>query len=143
MLDSLRSYPYTIGVDVTFRDLDALGHVNNSVYLTYLETARITYLIHLLELKAPAGLPIIMAEANVAYKSPAFFGERLAVGVGVSRFGGKSFDMLYRVEAADGRLVALGKTVQVMYDYEAARTIPVPEELRERVRAFQGEWRAP
>jgi acyl-CoA thioester hydrolase len=51
--------------------------------------------------------------------------------------------MLYRVEAADGRLVALGKTVQVMYDYEAARTIPVPEELRERVRAFQGDWRAP
>src|SRR5215475_15512356 len=77
MTDLIHPYPYTITVEVSFRDLDALGHVNNAVYLTYMETARIKYLVDLLDLKALGELPVILAEASCTYKSPAFFGERL------------------------------------------------------------------
>jgi acyl-CoA thioester hydrolase len=143
MSDLTHPYPFTVTIEVSFRDLDALGHVNNAVYLTYMETARIKYLVELLGLKSLHELPVIMAEATCAYKSPAFFGEQLAVGVGVSRFGAKSFDMAYRIAAGEGRLVALARTVQVMYDYAAGRTIAVPEDLKARVRAFQGQWQAP
>jgi acyl-CoA thioester hydrolase len=135
-------YPYTVEIEVAFRDLDAMGHVNNAVYLSYMETARIKFLVELLELKSLQSMPLIMAEASCSYKSPAFFGERLAVGLGVTRFGTKSFDMAYRI-AADGRLVALARTVQVMYDYAAARTIAVPESFKQRVLAYQGAWQAP
>jgi acyl-CoA thioesterase FadM len=51
--------------------------------------------------------------------------------------------MVYRILAGDGRLVALGRSVQVMYDYPAARAIPVPESFKERVRVFQGAWQPP
>ena len=137
-----RFYPYTLEIEVTFRDLDAQGHVNNAVYVTYLETARIKFLVELLALKGLQGMPVIMAELNCSYRSPAFFGERLTVGVGISRFGIKSFDMAYRITAGDGRLVAVAKTVQVMYDYAAAQTIPVPDSFKQRVRAYQGDWQA-
>jgi acyl-CoA thioester hydrolase len=108
-----------------------------------METARIKFLVELLELKGLQLLPVIMAEATCAYKSPAFFGERLTVGVGISRFGSKSFDMAYRIESADGRLVAVAKTVQVMYDYAAAQTMPVPESFRQRVQLYQRDWQVP
>jgi acyl-CoA thioester hydrolase len=120
-----------------------MGHVNNAVYLSYLENARIKYLVGLLELNGLGNMPLIMAEAQISYKAPAFFGEQLTVGTGVSRFGVKSFDMLYRITGGDGRLVVLAKTVQVAYDYAAGTTIPVPDALKARILAFQSGWQPP
>ncbi|MBK9714593.1 MAG: acyl-CoA thioesterase [Kouleothrix sp.] len=143
MTGSAQSFPYCVEIEVLFRDLDAMGHVNNAVYLSYLETARIKFLVDLLGLRDLSELPVILAEATISYKSPALFGERLTIGCGISRFGGKSFDMIHRIEAGDGRLVALSRTVLVMYDYATAATIAVPEDLKQRVRALQGGWQAP
>jgi acyl-CoA thioester hydrolase len=142
-MTSSQPFPYIITVEVAFRDLDAMGHVNNAVYLSYLETARIKFLIELLGLNGPGDMPLIMAEAQVSYKAPAFFGEQLTIGTGVSRFGIKSFDMVYRITGGDGRLVVLAKTVQVAYDYAAGATVAVPDSLKARVQAFQGAWQAP
>lgn len=143
MTGSAQSFPYCVEIEVLFRDLDAMGHVNNAVYLSYLETARIKFLVDLLGLRDLSELPVILAEATISYRSPALFGERLTVGCGISRFGGKSFDMIHRIDTRDGRLVALSRTVLVMYDYATAATIAVPEDLKQRVRALQGDWRAP
>lgn len=138
-----RDYPYHIDVEVAFHDLDAMGHVNNSTYFVYMETARIKYLID--ELGADMGrtpISMVVAEASCTYHSPAFRRERLVVGVGVGRMGNKSFDLLYRIEAPD-RLVAAGKTVQVAYDYDKDRPVPLPEDFRTVVRAYQGDWEPP
>ncbi len=140
MLERAESFPYKVVIEVAFRDLDAMGHVNNAVYLSYMETARIKFLVDLLAVTSLHDLPVIMAEATCTFKAPAFFGEQLTVGVGVSRFGSKSFDMTYRIDAGDGRLIALGRTVQVMYDYAAAQTIVMPEDFKAKVLAFQGDW---
>ena len=140
MAERAESFPYRVTIEVPFRDLDAMGHVNNAVYFSYMETARIKFLVDLLAVTSLHDLPVIMAEATCTFKAPAFFGEQLTVGVGLSRFGSKSFDMTYRIDAGDGRLIALGKTVQVMYDYAAARTIVVPEAFKAKVLAFQGAW---
>ena len=142
MTDLAQSFPYKVIIEVAFRDLDAMGHVNNAVYLSYMETARIKFLVELLAVTSLHDLPVIMAEATCTFKAPAFLGEQLIVGGGVSRFGSKSFDMIYRIDAGDSRLIALGKTVQVMYDYAAARTLVVPEDFKAKVLAFQGEWAA-
>lgn len=136
-------YPFVHTVEVTFRDLDVLGHVNHAVYFTYMETARWKYLRRLFEIQKPQELPVIVVQVSCTYRSPAFLGETLYVGVGISRFGNKSFDMVYRLEGADGRLVAEGLTVQVMYDYQAGRTFPVPEAFKARVAAWQKEWQLP
>ena len=142
MSELAQSFPYKITIEVPFRDLDAMGHVNNAVYFSYMETVRIKFLIDLLAVTSVHDLPVIMAEATCTFKAPAFLGEQLIVGGGISRFGSKSFDMIYRIDAGDGRLIALGKSVQVMYDYTAARTLVVPEDFKAKVLAFQGEWAA-
>jgi acyl-CoA thioester hydrolase len=133
------SFPFHITVEVTFRDLDAMGHVNHAVYLTYMETARTKFMMELLELREPADMPVILAEVTCTYHSPAFFGEHLTIGLGVSRFGTKSFDIAYDIRGADGRAVASGKTVMVMYDYQGGQTIPIPAELKAKIHSLQGD----
>lgn len=142
------TYPYEMTMEVAFRDIDAMGHVNNAVFFAYFETIRIKYIGEILEESGLLAselldLPLILVEANCIYKSPALLTEILHVGTGISRFGNKSFDMLYRVQGEDGRLVAYGKTVQVMYDYVSRSAFPIPEDVRDYVRRRQNDWRAP
>lgn len=142
---SYTNFPYEISLEVAFRDIDAMGHVNNAVFFAYFEMVRIKYLGEIMESSGLLGtelldLPLILVEASCTYKSPALLTEILHIGTGISRFGTKSFDMLYRVQGQDGRLVAYGRTVQVMYDYVARSAFPIPEEVRRYVDAFQRGW---
>lgn len=142
------TYPYEIALEVAFRDIDAMGHVNNAVFFAYYETVRIKYLGEIMERSGLMGtelldLPLILVEANCVYRSPALLTEVLHIGTGVSRWGNKSFDMLYRVMGADGRLVAYGKTVQVMYDYITRSAFPIPSEVRRYVEEYQRGWEPP
>lgn len=142
---NLTTFPYEITLEVAFRDIDAMGHVNNAVFFAYYETVRIKYLGEIMERSGLLGtelldLPLILVEANCIYKSPALLTEVLHIGAGVSRFGTKSFDMLYRVQGQDGRLVAYGRTVQVMYDYITRSAFSIPESLRHYVEEYQNGW---
>jgi len=88
-------------------------------------------------------MPLILVQATCSYKSPALLGETLQVGVGLSRFGTKSFDLVYRILGEDGRLIAYGKTVQVMYDYGSRSAYAIPEKIKAQVKTMQGNWRPP
>jgi acyl-CoA thioester hydrolase len=137
----LAAYPYIHWIDVRFRDLDSLGHVNNAVYATYLESARIGFYQHLTQMRLE-DLNLILAELTISYKAPAFFGDRLAVGARVAAFGTKSFVMEYAIaRASDDALIASGRSVLVMYDYAAGKSVPVPDSFRQRVAQAQGEVR--
>lgn len=140
MPTTAHDFPCVIPTEVAFRDIDAMGHVNNAVYLTYLETARIKFLHQAGAIARLGEIPLILAEVTVTYKSPAHFGELLAIGLGVPRFGTKSFEFAYQIDGGDGRLVALARTVVVAYDYASATTVPVPERLKQQVLAFQAGW---
>ena len=110
---------------VRFADVDAMGHVNNAVYLTYVEQARIAFV----GATTLDELAMIVARAEIDFRSPARFGEEIEVGVRPARFGTKSFDLEYELRAG-GRLVAEAKTVCVAYDYSRHETIEIPDEWR-------------
>ena len=123
---------------VMFRDLDALGHVNNVAFLAFLEDARVEYwrvLRREFDLKK---INFILAEITCKYHSPAYFGERLVIGIRVRNLGTKSFQFEYRVEdRASGRLVVEARSVQVMYDYQNQQSVPVDEPTRRAVAAVE------
>lgn len=135
-------FPFEEKIEVVFRDIDALGFVNNAVFFQYFETVRIKYVYRFFESSDVLDLdvPLILVHASCEYKSPAVLGEVLAVGIGVSRFGHKSFDLVYRVEGEDGRFIATGKTIQVMYDYDSNAAFAIEEGIKQKVWAFQGDW---
>ena len=119
---------------VRFRDLDPMGHVNNAVFLTYLESARTAFLIDLGLATGLEDLAIIVARVEIDFRSPARFGDAIEVGVRPRRLGKKSFDLEYEVRAGE-RLLAEAKSVCVGYDYGSRETILLPSAWRERMAA--------
>jgi acyl-CoA thioester hydrolase len=140
---SSHPFPFYTEIATRFRDLDAFGHVNNAVYFTYMETARFRFLQQFLTIDEPADASVILGEAQCRFLSPVLFDETLRVGVAVSRFGNKSFDILYHFFAEDGMLVAAGLTAMVMYNYATQETLAIPDDFRQRILDFQGGWRPP
>jgi acyl-CoA thioester hydrolase len=134
---SMDGYHYVQRREVEFRDVDTAEHVNNAVYLTYLETARIGYLREALGDGFLYQLSLILAHVTVDFRSPARFPETLEIGSRVPRVGTKSFAMDHEVRGADGRLVVEASSVLVAYDYEADASMPVPEEWRRRLDAYE------
>lgn len=133
-------YRHRTTLQVRFRDIDAFGHVNNAVFLSYLELARIRYLLDVLRPAAPFDrLPLILARVELDFRSPIAFGEEVPVDTRVDRVGRTSFAMSHRMTALpEGRLVGDAQTVLVTYDYASARPIPVPDEWRRRFGEHEG-----
>ena len=119
-----------------FRDLDPMAHVNNAVYLTWMENARIEFLRALgaFDEVDTTGMTMILARTEVDFRSPVTFGEQVEVGVRASRFGTKSFDLEYTLRVGE-RLVAEAKTVLVAYDYATNSAKEIPTEWRQRLAA--------
>ena len=130
-----------VPIEVTFRDTDAMGHANNAVYLTWFENGRFGYWRAMLGQDADYGeVPFVLGRAEVDYRTPAYVGEQLRLGVRLSRIGARSFDLVYRLERTDdGGIVAEGKTIQVMYDYTTAASMPMPDDFRARLVEIDGD----
>ena len=133
----MEGFRFVCPQDVTFRDLDVFGHVNNAVYLTYIENARIGYLREVLGIESLDDLLVIVARVNIDFRSRASLGETLEVGTRVSRIGTKSFDVEHEIHGPDGRLVARAETTLVTFDYRGDATMPVPDLWRERIEAYE------
>jgi len=115
---------------VRFRDVDSMGHVNNAVFLTYLEEARIAFLL-------PLGAEVssmILARVEIDFRAPLRMGDEVEIGVRPANVGTKSFELEYEVRSRDV-VAAKAKTVIVSFDYESGRSIEVPESWREALAA--------
>ncbi|MCI0421576.1 MAG: acyl-CoA thioesterase [Acidobacteria bacterium] len=131
-------FKFSTNIEVRFRDLDALGHVNNAVYLTYFEIARLHYWKQLFGIEAFDRYSFVVVRAECNYRSPAHSGEMLKVLAKVSELKNSSFIFEYQiVEVQTGRLVADGLTVQACFDPEEKKTRPIPHELRKRILDFE------
>jgi acyl-CoA thioester hydrolase len=135
-LDGFRS---VVELQVQFRDLDALGHVNNAVYASYLETGRLEYFAALSESEDITAFSLILAELTITYKSPAFLRETLLVGTRVTEIRNSSFILEGQiVDKKSQRLVATSRAVLVHYDYTENRSKPVPQAWRELISTLEG-----
>ncbi|MCX6019538.1 MAG: thioesterase family protein [Chloroflexi bacterium] len=115
-----------------FSDIDVYGHVNNAVYLTYFEEARVAFgnIAGLRRLYSRT-CSTIVAHAEVDYKAPAFLGDELHIDVATGTVGRSSFEYQYEVRRpASGTRIAIGRTVQVCFNFELGAVVRVPEEWR-------------
>jgi acyl-CoA thioester hydrolase len=122
---------------VRFGDCDPLGHVNNAKYLTYLEQARIVLWGAQLGFKSrrmaegPRGQGFILARCEVDFRAQAHDGDHLEVRLALGGFGRSTATYEYEiVDLSDGRLVVAARTVQVWFDYDASRSVPLTDELK-------------
>lgn len=136
----LADYPVRLEIPVAWGEMDALGHVNNVVYIRYLESARISYLLQvgLEDFMGQGQIGPILASIQCKYKSPVTFPDTLIIGTRVTALGEDRMTMHHRlVSAAQKRIVAEGEGVVVSYDYVARKKAPLPDSLRRKILAAE------
>jgi acyl-CoA thioester hydrolase len=117
-------FPHVRRERVRFRDCDSMGHVNNAVYSTYLEEARIDVVGSL--------DAFILARVEIDFRAELHAGEEIETRTRVGRIGTKSFDLEHEIRSGE-RLVAEARSVLVAYDYEANASVPLSDALLERL----------
>jgi acyl-CoA thioester hydrolase len=129
----MNDFSFEHEIEVRFRDLDAMGHVNHAVFLSYMEQARVAYWQRVTGLDGIVR-QFILARVECDYRAPVTLGERVIVRLRVSRLGRSSFTLEYELLNARTRaVVANASTVMVMYDYEAGRGVPISDEMRSKL----------
>ena len=124
-------WPFSLEMKVLFRDLDAMAHVNNAVYFTYLEQARTEYYFKMIGKTKVYDLDFIVASAKCDYKSSASIHDKVIVHVRPAKVGKTSWTFQYEIrEKKSNRLIAEAETVQVAYDYKKGKKKKINPKLR-------------
>ncbi|HLQ42672.1 MAG TPA: thioesterase family protein [Thermoplasmata archaeon] len=127
---------FTIDIQMRFRDIDGMGHVNNAVYLSYVELARTQFYMHQADKRTLDEIDFILAHVEIDFESQATWGDQIQVAVWPSKIGNSSFTLSYEVkEKRSGRILARAKSVLVSYDYERRKSKPIPDEFRTLLQA--------
>lgn len=126
-------------IPVAWGEQDLFGHVNNIVYFRYFESVRMHFLdrIGVLRSYDQEGIGVILASTTCDYLKPIEWPGAITVRTGCDRIGTTSFTMVYQITNAAGELIAKGSSVQVMYDYNKATKVPVPQEVRMAIEELQ------
>ena len=137
-------YKVSTTVKVRFADLDLLGHVNNAVFFSYMEQARVAYFQKIpdLDFSRIQGEPktsVILASIQCDFLTPAYLDEKIDVGIRISKLGNSSIVMEYEMkEAASGRRIATGQSTLVYFDYSQQKSLPIPDTLRRKFSEIEG-----
>jgi acyl-CoA thioester hydrolase len=129
-----QGYEVEIEIQLRWRDMDSLGHVNNAVFLSYLEIARVAYFRAVYGEVGSLDFNFILARVEIDFLSPIEMSDRPICRVGIHEAGRKSFRFEYLLESGkDGRTLARASSVQVFYDYGKGVTVPMDEKMWEKV----------
>lgn len=126
--------PFTTTMPVRFRDIDAMGHVNNAVYVTYLEQARVVFFEEALGLSVRDAGSVI-ASLSIDYERPIELGDEVSIGIGVGDIGRSSVPMTYEIRS-NGERAATAETVLVLIDAETGSSRRIPEPWREAIAEY-------
>jgi len=124
---------FTIPVEIRFKDLDALGHVNHAVFITYFEEGRKAFFRKYFKVGQSSEFNFIMAHVRCDYLKPIQFVHNCVnLQMWVGKMGNKSFDLEYRLtDPADPSVIfAKGASVQVCFDYQSNQSVPMSEKMR-------------
>jgi acyl-CoA thioester hydrolase len=136
----MNTFKFYYPVQVRYGDLDPQWHVNNSRYLTFIESARLAYIqqLGLWDGKSFMELGLIVADVHMTYIEPIQPGQTIKVGVKATRIGNKSLDFEYQIEDADsGNVLATATTIMVAYSYHTLSTIRVTDKWRKAIGEFE------
>ena len=121
----------TLRFPIRWGDMDAMAHVNNTLYMRYFEESRVSW-SHSKSMPAHAsGTGIILGKASVTFRKPVTYPAIVVVDLWAGRVGRASFSLLNSLTVeGETEPSATGESVVVWYDYVNQKALPVPADLR-------------
>lgn len=138
----LADFPVSVEIPVAWGDMDAMGHVNNTVYFRYFETARIKCFaeLGLGSIEQSDGVGPILHSASCRFRIPLTYPDTVTVGARIGDVGDDRFAMPYRaVSHRHGAVAADGESLIVTFSYATATKAPVSDDLRARLLELRGD----
>ena len=128
-----------VPIEVRWRDLDAFNHVNNSIYLTYLEQARLVWLKDVPGTWMDAHCVPVLVASHINYRRPINWPAEVLVELGCERVGNSSLTVAHRI--VDGKdddcLYSDGNVVLAWMDPTLGKPVPLPQAIRDAVQPAQ------
>lgn len=119
-----------IDIQVRFNDLDGYSHVNNSVYLSYMEVARTKCYADIFNDSIESGIWFLLVSAEVQYKRFIKLDDRVIVKLHISQAKGATFSFEYEIHNGDGIVFATGKTTHAVFDSKKQKPMRIPENIK-------------
>jgi len=135
----LDNFPAVAVMPVQWGDQDLFGHVNNVVYFRWFETSRVEYWYQsgLHALLEPLGYGPILASVTCDYKKQIRHPDTVRIGSKIQKMGVSSVTIDHAVFSESlNTVVATGKSVVVMFDYQKQHPIPIDGKIREAFQSF-------
>jgi acyl-CoA thioester hydrolase len=126
---------YRVAIPIRFADIDALGHVNNAVFLSYMEVARTAFWAERIGEVRVQEIDFVVARVEIDYRRPVLFNDTLSCDLWIEKLGRSSFTVGYRFVVGETP-VAEARSVQVFVDLSTGTPKPMPDSFRERVEDF-------
>jgi acyl-CoA thioester hydrolase len=126
----MEGFQATVDAQVRFRDTDALGHVNNAVYLSWMELGRMAFTDAILPEIDWTKIGFILAHVSIDYLEPVFLGDNVKVHMRAGKIGGKSVVLecfITKTDKDGERPTAKGNNIVVAFDYQTNKSVPIPE----------------
>lgn len=126
-------------IQLRFNDFDALGHVNNSVYLSFYDIGKTNYFQEVLpNINIDNKIGVVIADIHVSFLLPVFPGEEVAVETAVTEIGNKSFKLFQQLIDTNTREVkCIAKTVMVCFDARTKTTTLISDEWKKAIADFE------
>lgn len=126
---------FTHQIQLRFKDLDALGHVNNANYLSYVELCRVKWMetTELYFNTTKTLIPIVLAHASIDFIQPATLSDTLEVETSMKHVGTKSFSMSYHITSKEKGVIAKSEAILVWYNHESKKGVAIPDDYRAKL----------
>lgn len=132
--------PFVYEVQLRFCDLDGLGHINNAIYVTYMELARTYWQKEIKE--SLESFDWILGSIHVRYIKEARITDDIRIFMWVSRIGTKSWDFTYAVINQNDEVVAKAASTQIGYNYELKQSSIISQDIIDDIKSRQGNpWK--
>lgn len=136
-------FKHSHNLNIRFADIDAFGHVNNAKFLTYLEEARVSYFDEVVNWKYDwMSTGIILAKADINFKTPIKFKDKIKVKTRCKKIGNKSIELeqiILKDNSEENNYLAKAVTILVAYDYQKQISVLVPDIWRMALFKFENK----
>jgi len=126
---------YTTELQVRFRDIDPLYHVSHTIYVVYMQQARLAFYEDVLDYRE-SGYDTVVAHLELDYEHEITLDDELTVEAWITDVGSSSFTMAYELSAS-GTVAATGESVQVVVDADTGESVDVPAEWHEQFETYR------
>ena len=129
------SYP----LQISFNDIDSLGHVNNSVYFTFYDLGKSRYFEAVKNTSIDwRNADVVIANVNADFLSPIYSYEQISVETCCTEIGNRSFRIMQRIiNTETGEIKGVCRTIMVGFDVAAGVSAPISDEWKEAICRFE------